>query len=203
MRSIIVAATLCAAMTLGLQAKYPEIGQAAPDFSLTDIDGKTHKLSDYKGKYVVIEWTNPECPFVVKHYQKSGNIPALQKKYTEEDVVWLAINSAHPGAQGDYEPAEVKDWAKENNAAFTAYFRDRDGKAGKLYGATNTPGMYVIDKNGVLVYAGAIDSVPGGNPADIARATNYVEAALIALQTGQPVSPGQTRQYGCPVKYGR
>ncbi|OHE89586.1 MAG: alkyl hydroperoxide reductase [Verrucomicrobia bacterium RIFCSPLOWO2_12_FULL_64_8] len=195
-------AALGVAMTLGLQAKYPEIGQPAPDFTLTDVNGKNHKLSDYRGKLVVLEWVNPECPVVLNHYN-SGNLPALQKRYIGQGVVWLAINSGHAGAQGDFAPARIKEWLQDKGAAHTAYFRDQDGRIGRLYGATNTPGMYVVAKDGLLAYAGAIDSIPGGDPADIAKATNYVGAALTNLMAGKAVATSMTRQYGCNVKYGR
>lgn len=179
----------------------PEIGQPAPGFTLTDINGQSHSLSSFRGKIVVLEWVNPECPVVVKHYEKSGNMPATQKAAQEQGVIWLAINSGHPGAQGDFDKAKVESWAKKNNAMHTAYFRDQDGKVGKLYDARTTPHMFIINAEGVLVYAGGIDSIQGGNPADIAKATNYVKAALADLKAGQPVKTARSRPYGCNVKY--
>lgn len=177
-----------------------EVGAPAPDFTLIDIDGKTHTLSDYRGKTVVLEWVNPECPFVVKHYE-SGNIPKLQVSATGDGVVWLAINSGHPGAQGDFDAAQVKAWQTRTGSAPSAYFRDQDGAVGRLYGAKTTPHMYVIMADGTLVYNGAIDSMRSANRADIAKAENYVVSALAAVAKGEQVKDAATRPYGCSVKY--
>jgi hypothetical protein len=176
------------------------VGKPAPDFSLTDIKGQVRRLSDYRGKTVVLEWTNPECPIVRKHY-RSGNMPALQKSATADGVVWLSINSGHPGAEGDFAPAQVQEWLASTGAGPTAYMRDQDGKVGRLYGAKATPHMFVISGDGTLVYAGAIDSIPSADPADIAQATNYVRAALESLKAGRPVAVATSRAYGCSVKY--
>jgi hypothetical protein len=176
------------------------VGEPAPDFSLTDIGGHVRRLSDYRGKTVVLEWTNPECPIVQKHYL-SGNMPSLQKAATASGVVWLSINSGHSGGEGDYDPAQVARWLGSTGAAPTAYLRDQDGTVGHLYGAKATPHMFVISADGTLVYQGAIDSIPSADPADIARATNYVKAALDCLQAGRPVAVGTSRAYGCAVKY--
>lgn len=189
-----------AALTVG-QASTAEVGKAAPDFTLTDINGNKHSLSEFKGKTVVLEWVNPECPFVMKHYDKSGNIPRTQKAATGQGVIWLQINSGSPGAQGDYEPAKVADWQKRNAVASTAYFRDQDGKVGKLYDARTTPHMYVIDPAGTLVYAGGIDDIRSSKPEDIAKAKNYVNAALNDLKAGKPVQIANSQPYGCSVKY--
>ncbi len=179
----------------------PAVGQPAPDFTLTDINGKPHTLSAYKGRTVVLEWVNPHCPIVMKHYEKSGNIPATQKAAVEEGVVWLTINSGHAGAQGDFDPPEVTDWSRKNNASFTAYLRDQSGKVGKLYDARHTPTLFVVNPEGTLVYAGGIDDISSGNPADIARAKNYVKAALADLKAGRPVAKAVTKAYGCNIKY--
>lgn len=179
----------------------PSVGQPAPDFSLTDINGKAHSLSNYRGKTVVLEWVNPECPIVMKHYEKSGNIPGTQKAAVGDGAVWLTINSGHRGAQGDYEADKVASWSKKNNAAFSAYLRDHDGKVGKLYDARHTPTLFIVNPEGTLVYAGGIDDISSGNAADIARATNYVKAAFADLKAGRPVSKSVTRAYGCNVKY--
>lgn len=176
------------------------VGQPAPDFTLTAINGSTHKLSDYKGKTVVLEWVNPECPFVVKHYE-SGNMPATQKAATAAGVVWLSINSGHAGAQGDFDAAQVAAWAKATGAAPTAYLRDQNGAVGRLYGAKTTPHMFVITADGTLVYDGAIDSIRSPKQADIAKAENYVNSALAAVKAGQPVAKANTQPYGCSVKY--
>lgn len=194
------AAALAAVFAAGLQAA-AVIGEAAPGFTLTDIKGTTHNLSDFKGKTVVLEWTNPECPFVVKHYEKSGNLPALQKTATADGVVWLLINSAAPGKQGDYDADEFAAWSAKTKAAPTAYLRDSDGKVGKAYGAKTTPQIYVINAEGVLVYNGAIDSIRSADAADIPKAENYATAALAAVKAGQPVAKPTTQPYGCSVKY--
>jgi hypothetical protein len=177
-----------------------EIGQPAPDFKLTDITGQAHSLSDFKGKTVVLEWVNPECPFVQKHYG-SGNIPRLQRQATADGVVWLMINSGCPGAQGDFAPPQAAAWLQQMGAAATAYFRDPDGKVGRLYGAKTSPHLFVITADGKLVYDGAIDSIRSANVDDIPRATNYVAAALAAVKAGKPVLTASTQPYGCSVKY--
>lgn len=199
LRSCFAAATALV-FTIGLHAA-AIVGQPAPDFTLTDIKGTTHTLSDLKGKTVVLEWVNPQCPFVMKHYDKSGNIPALQKAATADGVVWLSINSAAPGKQGDFDAAKVTAWATKTGAAPTAYLRDSDGKVGKLYGAKTTPHIFVITSDGKLVYNGAIDSINSADPSDIAKAENYVTAALAAVKAGKPVATSSTQPYGCSVKY--
>ena len=187
-------------LVISLQAA-PVVGQAAPDFSLTDINGQKHSLSAYKGKTVVLEWVNPECSYVVKHYQGSGNMPATQKAALAEGAVWFSINSGYPGAQGDFDPAEVAAWQKKTGAAPTAYFRDQDGKVGKLYDARHTPTLYVVNAEGTLVYSGGIDDINSSNVADIARATNFVKATLADLKAGKPVARATSRAYGCNIKY--
>ena len=177
------------------------IGQPAPDFGLTDIDGQARRLSDYKGKVVVLEWNNPDCPIVHKHYD-SGNIPGLQKSATADGVVWLLINSGAPGKEGaDYSADQIKAWLKERGSAPTAYLRDPSGSVGHLYGAKTTPHLFVITADGTLVYDGAIDSVASTNPADIPHAENYVREALASVKSGQPVAHATSRPYGCSVKY--
>jgi peroxiredoxin len=200
--ALLIAAMLGMASVLPAVAA-PEVGKPAPDFTLTDITGTAHKLSSFAGKTVVLEWVNPECPFVVKHYEKSGNMPKTQKAALADGVVWLQINSGHAGAQGDFEPAKVKEWMTKTGAASTAYFRDSDGKVGKLYDARTTPHMFVIDAKGVLVYAGGIDDIRSANPDDIAKATNYVTAALADLKAGRAVQTATSRPYGCSVKYAK
>lgn len=196
---LIAGAATLAAFNIGLAAV--EVGKAAPDFTLTDINGNQHSLSAFKGKTVVLEWVNPECPFVIKHYDKSGNLPKTQQAAVKDGVVWLQINSGHPGAQGDFDPAKVADWQKHNATAATAYFRDQEGKVGKLYDARTTPHLYVIDPGGTLVYAGGIDNIRSSKVEDIARATNFVNAALSDLKAGQPVRTKSSQPYGCSVKY--
>jgi peroxiredoxin len=175
-------------------------GQSAPDFTLTDTNGKSHTLSSLKGKFVVLEWTNPDCPFVVKHYD-SKNMQSLQKAYTGKGVVWLAINSGAPGKEGVYPAAKVNEMVQAKGIAATAELIDADGKVGRAYGAKNTPQMFVITPEGKIAYMGAIDSIPSANQADIPKATNYLKAALDAAMAGQSVASPVTKPYGCSVKY--
>ena len=178
----------------------PAVGSAAPDFSLPDASGKTHSLSEYKGKYVVLEWFNPECPFVKKHYG-SGNMQKLQGEYTSKGVVWLTIDSNAPGAEGNISPEQAQKVMKSWNTKQTALLLDPEGKAGRSYGARNTPHMFVINPDGKVVYVGAIDSKAAPNPNDIPNSTNYVKVALDESMSGKPVSNANTRPYGCSVKY--
>ena len=176
------------------------VGQPAPAFTALDTAGKPVSLADFKGRHVVLEWTNPGCPFVVKHYG-SANMQATQKGATEKGVVWLAVNSTEPD-HGDYlKPAALADWMKKHQAAATATLMDEQGTIGRAYGARTTPHMYVINPQGTLVYAGAIDSKPTANPADIKTAINYVNQALAESLAGKPVSTAATRAYGCTIKY--
>jgi hypothetical protein len=176
------------------------IDKPAPDFDLKGIDGKTYDLTEYAGKYVVLEWNNFDCPFVKKHYN-SDNMPALQKKYVEEGVVWLTICSSAPGKQGYYDDADLKKMTEASGWAGTAYLRDPTGVVGREYGAKTTPQMFVIDPKGVLVYAGAIDDKPSTDTADLKGATNYVQASLDAAMGGKPITTASTTSYGCSVKY--
>jgi len=175
-------------------------GETAPDFHLTDINGKTHSLADFKGKYVVLEWVNYGCPFVRKQYD-SKNMQSLQKEYTAKGVTWLSICSSAPGKQGNMSADEWKKASTERGAKSTAILLDADGKVGHLYGAKTTPDMWVINPEGKVIYSGAIDSIPSPDPADIAKATNYVKAALDSSMAGKPVATTETRSYGCSVKY--
>lgn len=178
----------------------PQIGQPAPEFTLTDSNGKSHKLSDFKGKLVVLEWLNHSCPFVVKHYE-SGNMQKLQKEYTGRDVVWLSIVSSAPGKQGHMSAEEANKAKEEKGSAATAVLLDEDGTVGRLYNAKVTPEMFIVDREGTLVYAGAIDSVKSTDTADIAGAKNHVKQALDEALEGKPVSEPITTAYGCSVKY--
>lgn len=176
------------------------VGQAAPAFSVRDTAGRTVSLADYKGKTVVLEWVNPGCPYVQKHY-RSANMQGTQREAAGKGVVWLAVNST-ASEHGDYlTPAAMADWMKTQQAAASATLMDVDGKVGRAYGARTTPHMYVIDTKGTLVYAGAIDSKATASTSDIASATNHVKAALAETLAGKPVSVAQTRAYGCSVKY--
>ncbi len=186
---------------LGSTVFAASVGQPAPDFTLTDIDGQAVTLSSFKGKTVVLEWVNPDCPFVKKHYDKSGNMPKVQKQAMVDGVVWLQINSAASGNQGDYAPDAAKAWQEKNGAVSDHYFRDSNGKVGNLYDAKTTPHMFVINPEGVLVYNGAIDSIRSANPDDIEKADNYVLAALESIKTGSRLAKTVTVPYGCSVKY--
>jgi peroxiredoxin len=178
----------------------PPVGSMAPDFSLTDAKGKTHSLADYKGKYVVLEWFNPECPFVKKHYGTS-NMQNLQKEFTDKGVVWLTIDSNAPGTEGNLTAEQAEKITTAWKTHQTALLLDPDGKAGRAYGAKNTPNMVVIDPSGTIAYEGAIDSKATPNPADIPTSTNYVKTALDESLTGKPISNPKTKPYGCSVKY--
>jgi peroxiredoxin len=177
-----------------------QVGSTAPDFSLTDTQGRTHRLSEYRGKVVVLEWYNPDCPFVGKHY-RSGNMQRLQKEYTAKGVVWLTVDSSAPGEQGNYPADTLNQISNKFGAARTALLLDPDGKVGHLYDAKTTPDMYIIDSKGSLVYRGAIDDKSNTNEADIKTATNYVKQALDAVLASKPVPVSATRPYGCTVKY--
>jgi peroxiredoxin len=177
-----------------------QVGATAPDFSLPDTHGQTHRLSDYRGKIVVLEWYNPDCPFVGKHY-RSGNMQQLQKEYTAKGVIWLTVDSSAPGEQGNYPAETLNQVSNKVGAVRTALLLDPDGKVGHLYDAKTTPDMYIIDSKGSLVYRGAIDDKSNTNEADIKTATNYVRQALNAVLTGKPVPVSATRPYGCTVKY--
>jgi peroxiredoxin len=178
----------------------PQVGSAAPEFSLPDAKGKTHSLSQYKGKYVVLEWFNPECPFVKKHYG-GGNMQNLQKEFTGKGVVWLTIDSNAPGTEGSLSAEQAEKVMTSWKTQQTGLLLDPDGKVGRAYGAKNTPGMVVINPEGKIVYQGAIDSKATPNAADIPSSTNYVKAALEESLAGKPVSNPQTKPYGCSVKY--
>src|SRR6266576_2278672 len=178
----------------------PPVGSAAPDFSLTDASGKTHSLSQYKGKYVVLEWFNPECPFVKKHYG-SGNMQKLQEEYTSKGVAWLTIDSNAPGTEGNLSADAASKVTTGWKTQQTALLLDPEGKEGRAYGAKNTPNMVVINPEGKVVYEGAIDSKATPNPADIPNSTNYVKVALDESLAGKTVSNATTKPYGCSVKY--
>jgi hypothetical protein len=176
------------------------LGDKVPNFTLQGADGKTHSLAEYKGKFVVLEWTNPQCPFVHKFYD-SGTMQNLQKDETAKGVVWLRINSGAPGHDGAQTAAEAAAYEASNHVHSTATLLDSTGKVGHEFGATNTPQMFVINKKDVLIYAGGIDNKPSTDQADIATATNYVKAALDEAMAGKPVVTASAPPYGCSVKY--
>jgi hypothetical protein len=176
------------------------IGAKAPDFRATDSNGKTQNLASCKGKIVVLEWLNRQCPFVRKHYD-SGNMQKLQKEYTGKGVIWFSVISSAPGKQGYCTPEEANSFIREKGAAATAVLLDTQGTVGKLYGAKTTPHMFIIDAAGVLVYDGAIDDTPSTDIADIATAKNYVQSALDEILAGKQVTVATSQPYGCSVKY--
>ena len=180
----------------------PVVGQAAPNFRLNDADGRVVSLADFRGKPVVLEWNNPGCPFVKKHYG-SGNMQKTQAAARAAGVVWLSINSSAPGEQGHMNGAEAKAFVSGAKAQPTAYLLDPKGVVGRGYDAKTTPHMYVVDAKGTLVYAGGIDDKPTANPADVDGARNHVLAAISELKAGKAVSLATSRPYGCNVKYAK
>jgi thiol-disulfide isomerase/thioredoxin len=177
------------------------VGQPAPDFSATDLAGKPVKLSDFRGKYVVMEWVNPDCPYVKRHYD-SGNMPLLQKEATGQGVVWLAVNSSSQASGEYYTPEQMARWQKEKGSVPTATLLDETGKVGRAYGARTTPHMYIVDPQGRLVYAGAIDDKRSASVAETKNAKNHVRAALNEALAGKAITTSATSPYGCSVKYG-
>ena len=175
-------------------------GKAAPDFTLKDPSGAEHSLSQYRGKYVVLEWVNFECPFVKKHYS-NGDMQSLQRKYTAEGVVWLSICSSAPGKQGYLKPRNAAKKIEKNKFSATAYLLDEEGRVGRLFGAKTTPHMYVVDPSGAVAYQGAIDSIRSFDSSDIANAENYVAECLDAGISGKVIPASSTPPYGCSVKY--
>ena len=190
-------ATLCMAAA-ALAA--PAVGQNAPDFSLTDTAGKTVRLSDFKGKHVVLEWVNPGCPYVRKHYD-SANMQQTQKDVTGKGVVWLAINSTESSHYDYLAPSKLALWMTQQKAATTATLLDQEGSVGQAYGARTTPHMYIVNPQGKLIYAGGIDSIPSSRAEDIKTAVNYVKQAVGQALAGQPLTHATTRPYGCSIKY--
>ena len=186
--------------TVGLGLAETEVGKTAPNFTLPDTNGKKVSLANFKGKYVVLEWYNPDCPFVGKHY-KSRNMQGLQKEFTSKGVAWITIDSSAPGEEGNYPADKLNEISARDGAFRTALLVDQDGKVGRLYGAKTTPDMFVINPDGILVYKGAIDNKRSTDLADVKTATNYVKSALEEVMTGKPVAPTNTQPYGCSVKY--
>ncbi len=177
-----------------------EPGQEAPDFTLTDSNGTFHKLSSFLGKYIVLEWLNHEWPFVKKHYS-AGNMQALQKEYTGKGVIWLSIISSAPGKQGHRTGPQAEADTKDANACPTAVLLDPAGEVGQKYGAKTTPHIFIINPEGKIIYAGAIDSIRSTNSEDCAKTDNYVRQTLDASLAGKPVPTPETKPYGCGVKY--
>ena len=189
---------------LALFAAFPVLGAVpgamAPEFTIADTNGKPVRLADYRGKYIVLEWTNPECPFVRKHYT-SGNMQALQNEWGAKDVVWLSINSTHAN-HGEFKTGdEMGGWMRAQGGTPQATLIDGTSATGRAYGAKTTPHMFVVDPSGKLIYNGAIDDRRSSNPADAKGANNYVRAALTDATAGRPVTVATTTPYGCSVKY--
>ena len=176
------------------------VGEPAPDFSVVDANGNMHSLSDFAGQYVILEWLNHGCPFVRKHYD-GNNMQEMQKRYTEEGVIWLSVVSSAPGTQGYMEPNETIETMKEKNASPTAILLDVDGTMGRAYDARVTPHMYIINPEGIVEYNGAIDDKPTARVRDLEGAHNYVDAAMASLRNGDPVEVRTNTPYGCTVKY--
>jgi peroxiredoxin len=205
MKSLVTAFSIAAVATVapgasGAQAS-AAVGRPAPAFSAVDTGGRTVSLADFEGRHVVLEWVNPGCPYVRKHYD-AQNMQATQKGATTQGVVWLAVNSTTDSHGDHLSPSQMAAWMAQQGAAATATLMDEDGRVGRAYGARTTPHVYVIDPQGTLVYAGAIDSKPTANPADIASAVNHVNVALAESLAGKPVGTPATRAYGCTIKYG-
>ena len=206
MKAIFFAA-LCLGASFGLALSTPNataalatVGAPAPGFALQGSDGKTHALADFKGKFVVLEWTNPNCPFVHKFYD-SGAMQKLQTEETGKGVVWVRINSSARGKTDYQTPEQLASYVKDNHVAATESLIDPDGKVGHMYGARTTPHMFVINPKGDLIYAGGIDNTPSPDPSTIASAKNYVTTALDEAMAGKPVSTPTAPPYGCSVKY--
>lgn len=212
MKHLIKSLTLIIAVTLMIMPlsatafskaeKQSVLGQAAPDFTLTDTNGVSHRLSDYLGNIVVLEWTNHQCPYVMKHYD-SGNMQTLQKEATEDGVIWLSVASSALGKQGYTTDVEANKIIRQVGANASDRLLDPTGEIGHLYGAKTTPHMFVINAEGTLVYEGAIDDNPSHKPETIENAENYVRSALADIKAGTPVKTPQSKPYGCAVKYKR
>ena len=196
----VLAASFFLAAAVGLRSSEPVIGRTAPDFSIQDTRGKTQQLSAYRGKWVVLEWFSHACPYTAKHYA-TGNMQRLQRTYTAQGVVWLSIVSSGPGREGYTTAAQADALTAQKNAQPTAVLRDTAGTIGHLYDARNTPQLFVINPSGTLVYAGAIDDKRTSDTADVAKAHNYVSAALDAALAGKAVTVQLTQPYGCTVQY--
>lgn len=202
MKKAFLLAMLAFVMSPAVSFAAASIGNAAPAFTLTDSAGEPRALEDFAGKKVILEWTNHDCPFVKKHYG-SQNMQSLQSRYTEQGVVWLSIISSAKGKQGHVSAEQANALTQSRGAKPTYILFDESGEVGRAYGAKTTPHMYIIDEQGILKYNGAIDSISSANPADIAKAENYVDSAMAALAKGEPIQKTKTRPYGCSVKYAK
>lgn len=186
--------------TLSSEAAKLTTGTQAPDFEYTDVEGNTGKLSDLRGKYVIVEWFNHGCPFVAKHYD-SKKMQGLQEEYTATDVVWIAVNSTSKG-HGDYrDPEQSKSNAEKHGTSATHIVIDDQGDIGKLYGAKTTPHIFIVNPEGILIYQGAADNIKSTDTEDIAKATNYIDLAMTEALTPKELTNPETKPYGCSVKY--
>lgn len=200
-RSLMIGgAALALAPAAAFASSSPDIGKPAPQFSAVDSNGKSWSLADLKGKVVVLETTNHDCPYVRKHYT-SNNMQDQQREAAAKGVVWLTVASSATGEQGHVTATQANDLTKSRNAAPAAVLIDPQSKVARAYGATVTPHMYIIDAKGVLVYKGGIDSIPSSSAADVPKATQYVRVALDQVLSGKPVAEASTRAYGCSLKY--
>ncbi len=199
-RTLITAAALAGLCLAANTIAAPAVGQAAPDFALTDTAGNTVRLSDFKGRHVVLEWVNPGCPYVRKHYN-SANMQGTQKEATNRGVVWLAINSTETASPDYLAPPQLARWMVQQKAFPTLTLLDEEGTVGKSYGARTTPHMYLVNPHGTLIYAGGIDSVASARQEDVKLAVNYVKQAVNEALAGQPLRNATTRPYGCSIKY--
>jgi hypothetical protein len=204
MKSLTLATISLAAISLAIAAPHKagtaSIGEVTPDWNLTDSNGKAHDVTQYRGKYVVLEWTNPQCPFVQKHYL-SGNMQATQKEAKSMGAVWLTVNSSAPGKQGSLTPEETNAYRAKLKVMSNATLLDGEGTVGRIYGAKATPQIAILDPKGVLIYDGAIDDKPTADQADIPGAKNYALAALKEAMAGKPVTVATSQPYGCGIKY--
>lgn len=200
MNRFLLALTAAAAFAAPAVAA-PVLGQPAPGFQAVDASGRNRSLSEFKGKTVVLEWTNNGCPYVQKHYN-SGAMQRLQSQATKDGVVWLTLISSAPGMQGYLTGPQARQWKAETKAASTDVLLDPKGTVGRAYEAKTTPHMYIVDKAGKLVYMGGIDDKASSDPESLKGANNYVAAALADVKAGRPVAEAATRPYGCSVKYG-
>lgn len=200
-RAAAIAAVAFATLAAAPAGADPRVGVTAPDFTARDSNGLSHTLSQYRGKTVILEWTNHECPYVGKHYG-TGNMQALQKDTTKDGIVWLSVISSAPGRQGYVEASEANALTEKRDAAPSAVLLDPEGAVGRLYGARTTPHMYIVDTSGTLVYKGAIDDIPSARHSDVEKARNHVRVALKQMAEGQAIDQSATRPYGCSVKYG-
>lgn len=197
----LLAAAIGMTATTSLAQAAADIGKPAPDFHLTDTSGETHRLSDFEGQTVILEWTNHDCPFVQKHYD-SGNMQSQQRSARDEhDAVWLTVISSAPGKQGHVSAARADALTEQRNAAPTALLFDTSGDVGRAYEASTTPNMYIVDAEGTLVYKGGIDSIRSADQSDIPKAEQYVTRALDEMAAGEAISQPVTRPYGCSIKY--